>query len=119
MGSFGKGNYWWEYTLPGALIGGDYDFSCKYVSVHRTQAPLRFVVVDPDGTEQEQEEVGPRFGLPGAREQDQVQPGKRRLQPRHQGILPPTQREGSGGVDSKVPSHPFPRREVTKKNPET
>jgi len=57
--SFGKGNYWWEYTLPGELIEGDYDLSCKFVTVHRTQAPLRVVVVDPeDGTEREQQGVG-------------------------------------------------------------
>merc|ERR1712048_857579 len=57
MGSFGKGNYWWEYTLPENFDEGDYDLLCKFVNVHRTQAPLLFVVVDPDGTEQDQREI--------------------------------------------------------------
>eukprot|EP00980_Cylindrotheca_fusiformis_P017486 scaffold5490_cov125-Cylindrotheca_fusiformis.AAC.3 len=54
---FGFGNYWWEYTIPDSIPEGSYALSCKIVNVHRTQSPLAYIVVGPDGNESEKKKI--------------------------------------------------------------
>lgn len=54
---FGWGDYTWEYDIPDTIPEGTYGLSCKVVNVHRTQSPLVYIVVDPDGNESEKKSI--------------------------------------------------------------
>jgi hypothetical protein len=54
---YGKGDYTWEYDIPDTIPEGTYGLSCKFVNVHRTQSPLVYIVVDPDGNDSERKEI--------------------------------------------------------------